>query len=113
MVAQLSIEDVPKLRLCLGMLRIVRQVREAGVSVLYREQLLLRTLSEGKIESRPIPVEIRKKYLGGRGLDAYLLNNHAPKGCDPLGPENPLLISGGILTATCASATARTHIMPK
>ncbi len=70
-------------------------------------------LSEGKIESKPIPIEIRKKYLGGRGLDAYLLYNHAPKGCDPLGPENPLLISGGILTATCASATARTHIMAK
>jgi aldehyde:ferredoxin oxidoreductase len=70
-------------------------------------------LSEGKIESKPIPLEIRKKYLGGRGLDAYLLYNHAPKGCDPLGPDNPLLISGGILTATCASATARTHIMAK
>jgi len=70
-------------------------------------------LSEGKIESKPIPIEIRKKYLGGRGLDAYLLYNHAPKGCDPLGPDNPLLISGGILTATCASATARTHIMAK
>ncbi|MCK5487546.1 MAG: aldehyde ferredoxin oxidoreductase, partial [Desulfobacterales bacterium] len=30
-----------------------------------------------------------------------------------LGPENALLISGGILTATCASATARAHIMAK
>jgi len=70
-------------------------------------------LSKGKIESKPIPLEIRKKFLGGRGLDAYLLYNHAPKGCDPLGPDNTLLISGGILTATCASATARTHIMAK
>ncbi len=70
-------------------------------------------LSTGKIETRPIPIEIRKKFLGGRGLDAYLLYNHAPQGCDPLGPDNPLMISGGILTATCASATARTHIMAK
>ena len=70
-------------------------------------------LSTGKIETKPIPMEIRKKYLGGRGLDAYLLYNHAPQGCDPLGPDNPLMISGGILTATCASATARTHIMAK
>lgn len=70
-------------------------------------------LSTGKIEIKPIPVEIRKKFLGGRGLDAYLLYNHAPQGCDPLGPDNPLIISGGILTATCASATARTHIMAK
>jgi len=70
-------------------------------------------LSTGKIETSPIPVEIRKKFLGGRGLDAYLLYNHAPQGCDPLGPDNPLMISGGMLTATCASATARTHIMAK
>ncbi|MCK4942279.1 MAG: aldehyde ferredoxin oxidoreductase, partial [Candidatus Aminicenantes bacterium] len=70
-------------------------------------------LSSGKIETRPIPLEIRKKFLGGRGLDAYLLYNHSQQGCDPLGPDNPLLISGGILSATCASATARTHIMAK
>jgi aldehyde:ferredoxin oxidoreductase len=70
-------------------------------------------LSTGDIQTRPIPLEVRKKFLGGRGLDAYLLYNHSKQGCDPLGPENPLLISGGILTATCASATARTHVMAK
>jgi aldehyde:ferredoxin oxidoreductase len=70
-------------------------------------------LTTGDIETKPIPLEIRKKFLGGRGLDAYLLYNHTKKGCDPLGPGNALLISGGILTATCASATARTHVMAK
>jgi aldehyde:ferredoxin oxidoreductase len=70
-------------------------------------------LSTGEIEIKPIPIEVRKKFLGGRGLDAYLLYNHTEKGCDPLGPKNTLMISGGILTATCASATARTHIMAK
>ena len=70
-------------------------------------------LSTGKIEIKPIPLDVRKKFIGGRGLDAYLLYNHAPKGCDPLGPENPLIVSGGLLTATCASATARTHVMAK
>ncbi len=70
-------------------------------------------LSTGNIEIKPIPLEIRKKFLGGRGLDAYLLYNHTKKGVDPLGPDNVLLFSGGILTATCASATARTHVMAK
>lgn len=70
-------------------------------------------LTTGEIETRPIPLAVRKKFLGGRGLDAYLLYNHAPPGCDPLGPDNPLIISGGLLAATCASATARTHIMAK
>ncbi|MGD8970873.1 MAG: aldehyde ferredoxin oxidoreductase family protein [Desulfobacterales bacterium] len=70
-------------------------------------------LTTGEVEVKPIPLDVRKKYLGGRGLDAYLLYNHTQKGCDPLGPGNALIISGGILTATCASATARTHIMAK
>jgi len=70
-------------------------------------------LSTGEIETKPIPLEMRKKYLGGRGMDAYLLYNHTKKGCDPLGPDNALIISGGLLTATCASATARTHVMAK
>jgi len=70
-------------------------------------------LTTGDIETEPIPLEARKKFLGGRGLDAYLLYNHTKKGCDPLGPDNTLIISGGILTATCASATARTHVMAK
>jgi aldehyde:ferredoxin oxidoreductase len=70
-------------------------------------------LTTGEIQTKPIPLEVRKKFLGGRGLDAYLLYNHTKKGCDPLGPENALMISGGILAATCASATARTHVMAK
>lgn len=70
-------------------------------------------LTSRKVDIRPIPLDIRRKFLGGRGLDAYLLLNHSKKGCNPLGPANPLIVSGGILTATCASATARTHVMAK
>lgn len=70
-------------------------------------------LSTGDIQTKPIPLDVRKKFLGGRGLDAYLLYNHTEKGCDPLSPKNTLMMSGGILTATCASATARTHVMAK
>jgi len=70
-------------------------------------------LTTGDIQTKPIPLDVRKKFLGGRGLDSYLLYNHTEKACDPLGPKNALMISGGILTATCASATARTHVMAK
>lgn len=70
-------------------------------------------LSTGKIEIKPIPLDVRRKFLGGRGLDAYLLYNHTEKAVDPLGPKNTLMVSGGILTATLASATARTHVMAK
>ncbi|MDI6726509.1 MAG: aldehyde ferredoxin oxidoreductase N-terminal domain-containing protein, partial [Smithellaceae bacterium] len=70
-------------------------------------------LDTGGIETAPIPLAWRKKYLGGRGLDAYLLYKNAPAGCDPLGPDNVLIISAGLLVGTMASASARTHIMAK
>jgi len=41
-------------------------------------------LSTGKIEIKPISLDIRRRFLGGRGLDAYLLYNHTEKGCDSL-----------------------------
>lgn len=70
-------------------------------------------LSTGKIETRPIPIEVRRKFLGGRGLDAYLLYNHSEKDVDPFSPENPLIVSAGLLVGTLASATSRTHVMAK
>ena len=70
-------------------------------------------LTSGNIETKVIPLEVRKKFIGGRGLDAYLLYNHTKKGCDPLGPDNVFIISGGLLCATLASATSRCHVMGK
>ena len=76
-------------------------------------KLAIIDLSTGKIEIKPIPIEVRKKFLGGRGLDAYLLYNHTKQGCDPLGPDNTVMVSGGALCATLASATSRCHVMAK
>jgi aldehyde:ferredoxin oxidoreductase len=70
-------------------------------------------LTTGAIETKPIPLKVRKLFLGGRGLDAYLLYNHTKQGVDPLSPDNVLMVSGGILSGTLASATARTHVMAK
>ena len=70
-------------------------------------------LTTGEIETKPIPKKVRKLFLGGRGLDAYLLYNHTKQGIDPLGPDNVLMVSGGFLSGTLASATARTHVMAK
>jgi len=70
-------------------------------------------LSTGESKTAPIPVEMRKLYLGGRGLDMYLLYNHLEPGVDPLGPDNVLTVSAGLLVGTPASASARTHIGAK
>jgi aldehyde:ferredoxin oxidoreductase len=56
---------------------------------------------------------MRRMFLGGRGLDAYLLYNHVKPGADPLGPDNVLVVSAGLLAGTLASATSRTHVCAK
>jgi len=70
-------------------------------------------LTTGKIDIRPIPLEVRKQFLGGRGLAAYLLYKHSKPGCDPMGPDNAVIFSAGILGAMCASAGARLDVMTK
>jgi len=70
-------------------------------------------LDKEEIRLEPIPMEWRRKFVGGRGLDAYLLYKNAPEGCDPLGPNNVAVISAGLLAGTLASASSRTHIAAK
>jgi len=70
-------------------------------------------LSSGKIERRRIPEKLRRLFLGGRGIDAYLLYNHIKPGIDPLGPENVLIISTGLLTGTPSPGSARCHVAAK
>ncbi|MEJ5358880.1 MAG: aldehyde ferredoxin oxidoreductase family protein [Desulfobacterales bacterium] len=70
-------------------------------------------LTTGEVRAEPIPLDWRRRFIGGRGLDAYLLYTHCPPHADPLGPENVLLISAGLLVGTLASASARTHVMAK
>jgi aldehyde:ferredoxin oxidoreductase len=49
-------------------------------------------------------------FLGGRGLNAWLLHQNAVWYADPLGPENTLLLSCGLLTGTEAPASSRLHV---
>jgi len=70
-------------------------------------------LSAGEISKAPIPERMRRMYLGGRGIDAYLLYNHIPPGIDPLGPENVLVVSAGLLGGTPAPSSGRCNVGAK
>jgi len=70
-------------------------------------------LTSGSVQTKEIPEELRHRFLGGRGIDMYLLYNLVGPGIDPLGPENVLLVSAGLLTGTPAPAAARTHVGAK
>ncbi len=56
------------------------------------------------------PEDVARKYLGGRGFNMHVLYNQLPASTNPLGPENLLIISCGLLTGTAAPSSARLHI---
>ncbi len=67
-------------------------------------------LSAGDWKFLPYPDDLQWKYLSGRGFNVQYLYNNMPADADPLGPENILLFSCGLLTGTAAPASARLHI---
>ena len=57
-------------------------------------------LNDGSIEISPISLDLRKKFLGGRGINMYLLSKAYSPGLDPFSAENPLIFGAGLLTGT-------------
>jgi aldehyde:ferredoxin oxidoreductase len=51
-----------------------------------------------------------RPFLGGRGFNAWFLYHHLQPDTDPLGPDNILLFSTGLLTGSAAPCGARLHI---
>ena len=70
-------------------------------------------LSDGKVVQKPIPKEIRTSYLGGRGVDMYLLYNHVTPKIDALSPENVLFIGAGLLCGIPCLGSGRGDIAAK
>lgn len=70
-------------------------------------------LTRGEVRDEPLDLAVAKNYIGGRGLGIhYLLKMLAP-GCDPLSPDNPLIMATGPLTGTKAPTGARYMVMTK
>ena len=70
-------------------------------------------LSTRKITKKLIPKSIREQFLGGRGINMYLLYNHLPPGIDPISPENILFVGAGLLTGIPALGSGRCDIAAK
>jgi aldehyde:ferredoxin oxidoreductase len=70
-------------------------------------------LSTKKIKSEPLDFDIAKKYVGGRGLGIYYLNKELDPKCDPLSPENILVMATGPLTGTTTPTGGRYMVTTK
>jgi aldehyde:ferredoxin oxidoreductase len=55
-------------------------------------------LGAASIRVQPFAVELRKKYIGGRGMNMFLLSQYYTPSLDPFAPGNPLIFGAGLLT---------------
>ena len=68
-----------------------------------RREIALIDLDRRHIDTLPISVDIRNRFLGGAGIATYLLCKHAPKKRLPESAESVCVISAGLLGGTlCA-----------
>jgi aldehyde:ferredoxin oxidoreductase len=65
-------------------------------------------LTTGEIWDEDIQEAFARKFLGGNGFAARVLFDRLPKGIDPLGPENALILCTGPLNGTLAHGSGRT-----
>jgi aldehyde:ferredoxin oxidoreductase len=70
-------------------------------------------LGEGTVKIDRLEEEIARKYLGGKGLGAYLLYTHLAPGTDPLDPSNVMIFLNGPLTGTHFPAVSRSGVVTK
>lgn len=67
-------------------------------------------LTNQKVTVKEIPLKLRRLFLGGRGINMYLLYNHVKKGVAPLSPENALIFGAGLLTGMHVLAASRYNV---
>lgn len=61
----------------------------------YGGRILRVNLTNGTVTKEPTSPDVARNFIGGRGFGIYFLLKEVPKGADPLGPENKLIISSG------------------
>ncbi|MEN8244251.1 MAG: aldehyde ferredoxin oxidoreductase family protein [Thermodesulfobacteriota bacterium] len=67
-------------------------------------------LSSETIRYKPFTTSMVLDHLGGFGFNVTTLFREVGPGTDPLGPENLLVLSPGLLTGTAAPCSSRLHI---
>jgi len=81
--------------------------------MLLQQKIAYINLSDGSISVSTLPKEVIRKFIGGRGVNSYLLYNHLPAGIDSLDTRNMLVIGAGALTGMRGVTTARVTISGK
>ncbi|MBI4964014.1 MAG: hypothetical protein HY913_12115 [Desulfomonile tiedjei] len=70
-------------------------------------------LTKGVTRQEPLDMSLAEKYIGGLGLCLQLYSDAMKPGCDPLSPENPIVLGAGPLVGTGLPSTSRVYSVSK
>lgn len=70
-------------------------------------------LGNRSVEFGQISDDLRRRFLGGRGINTYLLYRYVNRATDPVGPENVLLVGPGVLTGLPWTGASRVNFSAK
>jgi aldehyde:ferredoxin oxidoreductase len=73
----------------------------------YNGKILHVDLTAGTLSVEEPPEAFYRKYMGGQGIGLYYILKEMPAGTDPLGPENVLAITLGVVTGAPVSGQSR------
>ncbi len=79
----------------------------------WTKKILRVNLSDGSCTPEPLNMAWANEYLGQRGLASKYLVEEIDPTCDPLGPDNKLIMATGPLTGTMASTGGRYAVITK
>jgi aldehyde:ferredoxin oxidoreductase len=79
----------------------------------YAGHILEVNLSTGRITKTPLPEDLARDYIGGRGFVARLLWDRIRRGTDPFSPENLLIVATGPMSGHLVPASGKTHFGTK
>jgi aldehyde:ferredoxin oxidoreductase len=68
-------------------------------------KVLFIDLEQRECRQSHLPLDAFRNFLGGRGVNMYLLYNLMQDGLDPLDPEIPLIFGTGVMTGCIPSAS--------
>jgi aldehyde:ferredoxin oxidoreductase len=72
------------------------------------DRIIYVDMTDQSVSLEPFPAEW--KLLGGRGLSAKILLKECDPSCDPLGPDNVLVMAPGVISGTTAPTSGRISI---
>ena len=79
----------------------------------YAGKILEINLTNKTIIKSELPEQLKKKFIGGQGINSYFFHNLASAKVDAFSPDNPVIIGAGPLVGTIAPSAPKTILTTK